>query len=307
MILGLAVIYVVWGSTFLAIAYVVKTLPAVITTGVRYGVSGALLCAWASVRGAPKPTADQWRSAAIAGALLVVGGTATVAWAEQWLPSGLTALLASTVPLWIVLGEWWMPRGRRPHAFVLGGIALGLVGLIVLTAPAATGPTGVDLRTVGPAVVLTIAAMAWAAGSLYTRGAPLPSSPMLGMGMQMLSGGILCVVAGFAIGEHGAIDLARVSTASWIAFAYLTVAGSLVAFTTYLWLLRVTTPALVSTHAFVNPVVAVLLGWAVGREQITTRIIVAGGLIIAAVILITWKQPDAAPDPAHPAVPAEPS
>lgn len=302
---GFAVIYLVWGSTYLAIAYAVRSLPAVLTTAARFTLAGVLLCGWALLRGAALPTWRHWRAGAIAGALLLVGGTATVSWAEQWVPSGLTSLLVATVPLWFVLLEWLMPDGRRPHGLVAAGIVLGLVGLLVLTAPAIGG--GAGGRALAPAMALTIAAVLWAAGSLYSRHAALPESATLAMGVQMLTGGLLCIPVGLALGEGSTIDLAHVTAASWIAAAYLTFVGCLVAFTTYLWLLRVSTPSRVATHAYVNPIVAVALGWVVHDEPITTRSLVAAGLIIGAVILVTSGQRVTVADPDHPTLAAEPS
>lgn len=305
MVAGFAVIYVVWGSTYLAIAYAVQSLPPVLTTGARFAAVGLALCVFAWIRGAPRPRAPEWRAATIAGSLLLVGGTATVCWAEQWVPSGLASLLVATVPLWFVLLEWAAPGGQRPQGLVVAGIALGLVGLFVLTAPSTAGAT--NARAVVRALVLTLAAILWAAGSLYSRYAPLPASPTLATGMQMFAGGVLCIVVGFAVGEGARLDLAHVSRASWIAVAYLTIVGCLLAFTTYLWLLRVSTPARVATHAYVNPVVAVALGWAVAHEAVTPRTLAAAVLIVAAVVLITTGQRDIAGTAEHPAFATEPS
>jgi len=304
---GFAVIYLVWGSTYLAIAYAVRSLPPVLTTAARFTLAGALLCAWGWARGAPRPSWVQWRAATIAGALLVGGGTATVCWAEQSVPSGLASLLAATVPLWFVLLDWAGPERRRPHGLIAAGIAVGLIGIGLLTAPTGSAAPGTQAFGAGALLVL-IAAILWAVGSLYSRHAPLPTSGTLGMGMQMLAGGVLCFPAGLVLGERAVIDVARVPTIAWVAVAYLTVAGCLIAFTTYLWLLRVSTPARVATHAYVNPVVAVALGWAVAGEPFGVRTLVAAGLIIAAVVLITTgQQRTGIADPAHLALPTEPS
>jgi drug/metabolite transporter (DMT)-like permease len=305
-IAGFAVIYLVWGSTYLAIAYAVRSLPPVLTTAARFAVAGAVLCAWAWWRGAPRPVWVEWRAATIAGAVLVVGGTATVCWAEQWVPSGLTSLLVATVPLWFVLLEWMAPGGQRPHGLVAAGVALGLIGLGVLTNPF-NGPAS-GAHVFAPAAVLMLAAILWAVGSLYSRRAPLPASGTMGTGMQMMIGGLLCFPVGLALGENPRIDVTRVPAAAWIAVAYLTVVGSLTAFTTYLWLLRVSTPSRVATHAYVNPVVAVALGWAVAGEPLTARILVAAGLIIGAVVLITSGQHRVTiADAMHPTLPTEPA
>jgi drug/metabolite transporter (DMT)-like permease len=303
---GYAVIYIVWGSTYLAIAYAVRSLPPVLTTAARFMFAGGILCLYAWWRGAPKPAASQWRSATIAGALLVVGGTATVCWAEQVVPSGLTSLLCATVPLWIVLIEWMAPKGQRPHGLAAAGVGLGLIGLMVLTNPfsdsAASG------HAVGAAMVLVLSAILWAAGSLYSRHVALPESATLGTGMQMMMGGLLCIPAGLLLGETTNVDIAHVPAAAWIAVAFLAIVGSLVAFTTYLWLLRVSVPSRVATHAYVNPVVAVVLGCAVAGEALTARMLVAAALIVAAVVLITsGQQRVTIGDASHPSLPVEAS
>jgi drug/metabolite transporter (DMT)-like permease len=305
-IAGFAVIYIVWGSTYLAIAYAVRSLPPVLTTAARFVVAGAILYAYAWWRGAPRPAWTEWRAATIAGALLVVGGTATVCWGEQWVPSGLTSLLCATVPLWFVLLEWMAPGGQRPHGLVAAGVALGLIGIAVLTNP--FGETAAGGSGVAAAAVVVVSSILWAVGSLYSRHAALPESALTGMGMQMITGGLLCIPAGLLIGERATVDVAHVPAAAWIAVAFLTIVGSLVAFTTYLWLLRVSSPSRVATHAYVNPVVAVVLGWAVDGEALTARMLAAAALIIGAVVLITSGQkPVAIGDASHPGLPAEAS
>lgn len=304
-IAGFAVIYIVWGSTYLAIAYAVRSLPPVLTTAARFVAAGLVLCLYAWWRGAPRPVWSEWRSAAIAGALLVVGGTATVCWAEQWVPSGLTSLLCATVPLWFVLLEWMEPGGQRPHGLVAAGVALGLIGLAVLTNP--FSETAAGGRAVVAAGVLVLSAILWAVGSLYSRHAALPKSAVLGTGMEMITGGLLCIPVGLLLGEHATVDLAHVPAVAWISVAFLALIGSLLAFTTYLWLLRVSAPSRVATHAYVNPVVAVVLGWAVAGEALTSRMIVAAGLIIGAVVLITSGQRVTIVDASHPGLPAEAS
>jgi drug/metabolite transporter (DMT)-like permease len=303
-IAGFAIIYIVWGSTYLAIAYAVRSLPPVLTTAARFVVAGMILCLYAWWRGAPRPVWSEWRAAAIAGALLVVGGTATVCWAEQWVPSGLTSLLCATVPLWFVLLEWMAPAGQRPHGLVAAGVALGLIGLAVLNNP--FNNAAADSRAVIGAGVLVLSSILWAIGSLYSRHAALPKSGVLGMGMEMVAGGLLCIPAGYLIGERAPVDLSRVPATAWIAVAFLTFVGCLVAFTTYMWLLRVSAPSRVATHAYVNPVVAVVLGWAVAGEALTARMLVAAALIVGAVVLITTGQQRVTiGDASHPALPAE--
>jgi drug/metabolite transporter (DMT)-like permease len=283
-----AAVYVIWGSTYLAIRYAVETLPPFSMTGVRFLVAGALLYGWARLRGAARPVLSHWRSAAIVGGLLLVGGTGTVAWAEQRVASGIAALLGATVPLWIVLMNWATPGEARPSGRLMGGVALGLAGLAILIGPdSAAGQSGVQMLDTA---VLLAATLSWAAGSLYSRHAARPASMPLGMGMEMLAGGALCIVAGLLAGEEWAIDPGAVSRSSLLALAYLIVFGSLIGFTSYLWLLRVSTPARVSTHAYVNPVVAVLLGWALAGEPLTGGTLLAAAVIVGAVVLITSGQ-----------------
>jgi drug/metabolite transporter (DMT)-like permease len=228
-----------------------------------------------------------WRSAVISGSFLVLGGTALIAWAEQWVPSGITALLVGTVPLWFVLLEWMRQHGRRPPLRTIAGIILGFTGFAVLVGP--------DLAREGvgaalPAAVILLSTLLWALGSLYTRGASLPSSRVLGMGMEMLAGGVTCLVVGLLIGEARSFDLTAVSGTSLLALTYLVVFGSLIAFTCYLWLHDVSTPTRVSTHIYVNPIVALFLGWAIAGEPVTAQALVATVIILGAVGLMGAKE-----------------
>jgi drug/metabolite transporter (DMT)-like permease len=284
-IIAFAAIYLVWGSTYLAIRFAIETLPPLLTAGARFAVAGPLLYAWARRGGGPRPSRRQWLAAVIAGGLLLLGGNGLVTSAEERVSSGLTALLVATVPLWMVLLDWVFLRAGRPSLKVLLGLALGLVGIVLLIGPAhMLGEHRIDLIGVGLALV---AALSWAIGSLYARRAPLPDPPLLGTAMEMISGGVLLLLASGIKGEWGQVDFAAVSVSSWLALAYLTVLGSIVGFTGYTWLLRVSTPARVSTYAYVNPVIAVMLGWALGGETLTAQMLLAAVVIICAVVLIT--------------------
>lgn len=281
-----AAVYVIWGSTYLAIRFAVETLPPFLMAGVRFVIAGAILYAWARLRGVPRPAARYWVPAAIAGGLLLLGGNGAVVWAEQYVPSGVTALLVAMEPTWIVLLDWRL-RGReaRPDWRVVSGIALGLTGLMLLIGPGdLLGGGAVD--PIG-AAVLVLGTVLWAAGSLYSRDAPMSGTPILYTGMQMLAGGALLLVAGAATGELVRLDPAAVSVRSLLALAYLIVFGAIVGFTAYVWLLRVVDPAKVATHAFVNPIVAVVLGWALADEALTPRILSAAAVIVVAVAMIT--------------------
>jgi drug/metabolite transporter (DMT)-like permease len=280
-----AALYLVWGSTYLAIRYAIDSLPPFLMAGARFVVAGAALTAWAMLRGAERPTLRQWRSTAIVGAFLLLGGNAGVVWAEQRVPSGLAALLVATVPLWMVVIDRLRPGGRHPGARVLVGVALGLAGVAILVGRGEfAGGRGIDPAG---AVVLIAASLAWALGSIYAKSASLPASPLLATGMEMLCGGLLLVAAGSVAGEWAILDLARVTLRSWLALGYLVTFGSLIGFTAYIYVLARTTPAMATTYAFVNPVVAVFLGWAFAGEPVSPRTLLAAAVIVAAVVVIT--------------------
>ena len=291
-IAAFASIYLVWGSTYLAIRYAVETIPPFVMGGTRFLISGALLYAWSRSRGARPPTMRQWRNATIAGAFLLLGGNGGVVWAEQTVPSGLTALLVSILPFWLVIIEWARPPRRRPSGAVLTGLVVGFIGLVVLIGPGDIGANGVSL--VG-AIVLILASLSWAIGSFWSRDADMPDSGLLTTGMEMLGGGALLFLAGVIAGELRSFDVAAVSTASWIGWVYLIVFGSLIGFTSYIWLLDKVSPARLGTYAYVNPVVAVVLGWAIAGETLSLRTGVAAVIVICAVALITTARSTSAP------------
>jgi drug/metabolite transporter (DMT)-like permease len=281
-----AIVYVVWGSTYLAILFAIETLPPFLMASVRFLLAGSLLYAWARVLGgAAAPSGAHWRSTAIVGVLLLVGGNGLVVWSEQRVPSGIAALLVGTVPCFMVLIDWLRPQGRRPTGLVVAGLALGLLGLVWLVGPdSVMGGGRADLLGAG---ALVLASFSWAFGSIYSRHAPMPASPFLGTAMQMVAAGVVLLALSMALGEPWAFHSSTVSLRSVLSFLYLVVFGSIVAFTAYIWLLRVSTPARVSTYAYVNPVVAVLLGAALAGEALTTRMIVAAAVIVSGVALIT--------------------
>ena len=278
-------IYLIWGSTYLAIRFAIETIPPFLMAGARFVVAGSVLFAVARARGAPPPTMRQWGATTVVGLLLLLGGNGGVVWAEQVVPSGLAALIVATVPLWMVLLEWARPGGERPSATVAGGIALGLVGVALLVGPGRVAGVG-RVDPLGAAVLLG-ASLAWAAGSLYSRRASLPIAPLLGAGMHMLSGGAALLLVGLLVGEGSRVVPETISAKSALALLYLIVFGAIIGFTAYVWLLRVTTPARVATYAYVNPVVAVLLGWALADEPLGLRVMAAAAMIVAAVALIT--------------------
>lgn len=280
-------VYLIWGSTYLGIKYAIETLPPFLMSGWRFLIAGAALTAWALWRGAERPTRAHWRSAAVVGALLFLCGNGGVVWAEQHIASGLAALLVATEPLWIVLLNWARPAGVRPSGKTILGLLVGFAGVWLLIGSGVSEGGGDTVRAgmVGTIVVI-VAAFSWAVGSLYSLRAQFPASPLLASGMQMLMGGALLTLAGTFSGEWTRFDLSRASVASVGALAYLIVFGSVVAFTAYSWLLRVVSPARAATYAYVNPVVAVLLGWALAGEPLTARILFAAVVIVGSVVLI---------------------
>ncbi|HKH44445.1 MAG TPA: drug/metabolite exporter YedA [Thermoanaerobaculia bacterium] len=286
--LALAAVYVIWGSTYLAIAIAIETLPPFWMAGARFVVAGALLYGWALWRGAPQPTLTHWRSAALIGGLLLLGGNGGVVWAEQHVSSGVAALLVSMVPLWMVLFRWLQPGGVRPAGRVWAGVGLGFVGLMLLVRPWETSGGGsLDLLGVG---ALVLACISWAWGSIHSRRVSLPESPVMATGLEMLCGGAMLLLVGAFAGEPAHLHLATVSGRSLLALGYLITFGALVGFTAYIWLLRVANPVLVSTYAYVNPVVAVLLGWLILGEPVAAKTVAAAAVIIAGVVLITTAQ-----------------
>ncbi len=285
MIAAFAAVYVVWGSTYLAIRYAVQTMPPLLMAGARFSVSGAMLYAWARFRGAPRPSGVEWRVAAWTGVLMLCLGNGSVGWAEQRIPSALAALIVAVVPLWMVLFDWVMPGGERPSLGVIAGVVVGLAGLVVLIGPEQIG-TGEPVDVVG-ALVLVAASMAWAIGSVYNKRGARPESATMSTGLQMLGGSVALVACGLALGEGRQASISQISAASWAGWLYLVTFGSLIGFTAYIYLLKAVSPAKASTYAYVNPLVALVLGWAIAGEAITTRTLIAAAIILGGVALIT--------------------
>ena len=284
LVAAFAIVYVVWGSTYLAIRMAVATIPPFILGSTRFALAGTILYLWANRLSGETPTAEQWRDATITGLLLLCGGNGAVLWAEQRVPSGLTALLVAGVPLWVVLIDWARPRGVRPKWIVLGGIAFGLVGLALLIGPGSViGHENVDPMG---AIVLTIGSICWAAGSVYSRYSQHPRSAQMSTALQMLAGGVGFCIMAWSLGEFGRFDVHAVTLRSTIAWLYLVAIGGVIGFTAYIYLLRNTTPAKASTYAYVNPVVAVVLGWSVAGERISMQTAAAAAVILTSVAMI---------------------
>src|SRR5215467_3072770 len=285
-------VYLIWGSTFFAIRIGLESFPPLLLAGTRHIGAGILLCLLFGKRGS-RPTKQEWTTAAITGVLLLLAGNGGVCWAEQIVPSGITALLVATVTLWMVLVDWLRPGGHRPSARVLAGIVIGFAGFLILVGPAHLG----NSERVNPAgaAILVLASLAWACGSLYSKHGSLPSSPLLGAGMQALCGGSLLWIVGLLSGEGAQLHLASITPRAWLAVLYLAVFGSCIGFSAYLYILKKSTAARASTYAFVNPIVALLIGWGLGGEGLSGRTLLAGAVILTAVILvITAPQRDKA-------------
>ncbi|WP_405712253.1 EamA family transporter [Streptomyces xanthophaeus] len=286
---ALALVYVVWGSTYLGIRIVVQTMPPFLSAGVRFITAALLLAAVVAWRYGPaalKATGTQLRSAALVGLLLILGGNGLVVLAETSVPSGLAALLVASVPVWLVVLR--AGTGDRPPLRTLGGVLLGLAGLAVLTLPGLSG----EVRLSGVLLVLA-ASVLWSLGSFSASKLTLPDNPFSASAYQMLAGGLGGIVVGLLRGEHRGLDPAAFSTASWLALGYLVLFGSLVGFTAYVWLLRAAPLSLVSTYAYVNPVVAVALGGLILDEALTWPIVLGGAVVVAGVgvIVSTERRP----------------
>jgi drug/metabolite transporter (DMT)-like permease len=295
-IAAFAAIYLIWGSTYLGIRIAIETIPPFLMGGVRFVIAGTVLFLWMRARGEPRPTLIQWRSALIIGAFLILGGNGGVMWAEQFVPSGMAALLVAILPFWIVVIEWIGPSHTRPSFGVAIGLVVGIAGLVVLIGPSAIAPSGSTGGLLLPAaLVLMMSSLSWALGTFYSRTAPLPKNAFVSTGMEMLCGGALLILLAVFTGEPKHFDLADVSARSIGGFVYLTMIGSLVAFTAFIWLLQHQPPSRISTYSYVNPVVAVFLGWAIAGEPLTLRTVIAAAIIIAAVALITTARSSSPP------------
>ncbi len=296
---ALGTVYVIWGSTYLAIAYVVESMPPLLSAGARFTTAGVMLISfvvaqdlWRAARGLPRrhaprwPRAIEWRSAFIIGALLLLGGNGMVSIAEQTIPSGIAAVMIATIPIWLSVFDAALTR-RMPSLLAIGGLLVGLVGVAILLLPSA-GHDSLNTAGIG---ILVVAAVSWAAGSHYARRGPLPANQLLGTGMEQLAGGVLLFVVAAAVGEIGAFDPGKVTSASLMGLAFLVVFGSLAAFTAYVWLLNHVAVTTVATYAYVNPVVAVALGVAFRHEALSLRSMLAAALIIGAVVAMVSGRP----------------
>ncbi len=303
-LLAFFAVYVVWGSTYLAMRIGDESFPPLLLAGTRHLITGMLFYPFFRWKTGIKPTKDHWTTACVTGFLLLCIGNGGVCWAELTVPSGVAALLVAMVTLWMVIVDWLRPGGHKPSSRVFLGIIMGFAGLALLVGPAQLGSSG-RVNPLG-AGILAIASFAWASGSIYSKHSPHPESALLSMSMQCLAGGIALWIGGFLTGEFHDFHLAAISTRSWLAVAYLIVFGSGIGFTAYIYILKNSTAARVATYAFVNPVVALLLGWLFYSEQLTLRTFLAAAVILGAVILVITAPHRVAEPKADPApVPSE--
>jgi drug/metabolite transporter (DMT)-like permease len=286
--LALLAIYLAWGSTYLAIHFAVQSMPPFFLTGVRFLVAGLILYLWRRWAGDPKPSSSQWRSGLITGSLLLVGGIGGLTWAEQYVPSGMAALMVAVIPSWVVLIEALRPGGSRPTRLTASGVILGLSGITILINPFGSSGQQESKNLIGIGVLL-LAALSWAIGSVYSHQADLPKSALLSTAMQLLAGSAGAFILGLVTGEGGQLDIPGITLRSLAGLVYLIVVGSLIGFVCYTWLLQVAPTSLVVTYAYVNPLVAVFLGSLLAQEVLTARTLIATPLILSAVILIHAK------------------
>ena len=288
--LALLALYIVWGSTYLGIKFAIETIPPFFHAGVRFLASGLILVIWQRSAGSSLPTRRQWISTGIIGTLLLLGGNGLVAWAEQTIPSGIAALIIASVPMFLVIGEAIRPNGVKPNWQGIVGLLIGFVGIFILVGPSEISGGTTKLNPLG-VVALLSACLFWATGSIYSKTADLPKSSLMNTGAQMLIGSIsLFVVSGLS-GELNGWNIAEVSSRSIYGLLYLTFVGSLVGFASYGWLLQNAPISLVSTYAYVNPIVAVLLGVWLADEVLEPRIWLATAIIIGSVIFINSTRP----------------
>lgn len=287
-LLAFGAVYVIWGSTYLFIKYAIETIPPFMLGATRFLVAGALLYGIALWRGAVRPSGGDWRSAAATGVLMLGIGNAAVVWSELTVPSGVVALIVSTVPIWIVLVDWLRPRGTRPRAPVVVGLALGIAGMVILVGPKAIVGEG-HVNEVG-ALVLLVGSISWAVGTIMSKRSKRSASPLVYSALQMIAAAGAMAIASVVTGEPGRFEVAAVSWRSGLSWVYLVLAGSIIGYTAYIYLLGQVSAAKAATYAYVNPVIAVLLGWAFASEPIGSRTLIAAAVILAGVATITTAQ-----------------
>jgi len=285
LIAAFAAIYLIWGSTYLAIKIALESMPPFLMISARFAVAGVLLLLFLLLKGYKIPTLLQWKNSAIMGTLTLAGGVGVVAWAEQWIDSGLAALLVTSVPLYMILLEWLWKKGPRPDSRVITGLVLGLVGMMILINPVEL----IASMSAGgfAAVVILVSSFSWSYASILGRDLKLPENVFMSTAVQMIMGAVTLLIMGLVSGEASEVNFSAFSLGSWTAWAYLVVFGSIIAFSAYVYLIGRASPGRIATYAYVNPVVAVILGAWLGGEQIGFRVGVAVVVLLAAVVLIS--------------------
>lgn len=289
-VLAFITVYLAWGGTFLGIRFAIESIPVFMMAGSRFFIAGIILMT--TLRLAHSPgfhwgSLSEWRDAAIAGVLLLLGGNGLLTWAEQYVPSGVASLFFGMIPLWMVLFDWLHPGGKTPTLNTAFGLFIGLAGVWILRGTAGSPLHASELNW--GYLALLVSGCSWGAGAIYSRHVHAKGSPLLPVSRQMVLGGIALMLAGYGRGELDHFSLGNVTTLSWIGYAYLLIFGSLIGFTAYVWLMKVSTPAHVGTISYVNPVVAVFLGWSLGHEPLTLRIAISAACIVASVMIVLRK------------------
>lgn len=287
--IALLSLYIVWGSTYLAIRFAVETIPPFLMAGTRFLISGLILYVWRRLARDPKPTLRQWRSAIVVGLLLLLGGNGVVSWAEQYVPSGIAALIIASIPLWMVLIDTVRPAGIKPDWKIILGLLIGFGGISLLITSSSSLGVEAGFAVLGVAALL-LAALLWSLGSIYSRDADLPASSLLGTGIEMLGGAVGLFLVGTLSGEWQALNLTGISMSSLLGLGYLITFGSLIGFVAYVWLLRNAPLPLISTYAYVNPVVAIFIGAWLGSEALNARIILSALIIIGSVVVVNFSK-----------------
>jgi drug/metabolite transporter (DMT)-like permease len=283
-IAAFAAVYIIWGSTYLGIKFAIETLPPFLMSGLRFLIAGLILYVYCFITKVPNPKSIHWKNSLILGALMILCGNGIVVWSEQFIDSNTAALLVTLEPIWIVVLLYVVYK-NKPTAVILIGVVFGILGMILLTGSfSLKGFKQVDMRGV---LGIAFSTFAWAAGSLYSLKAKIAENPIQATSMQMMTGGLMLLATGTITGEWNHIQWENFSTNSILAFVYLTLFGSLIGYTAYSFLLKHAHPSQVSTYAYVNPVIAVYLGWALADEKITFQTIIASVLLVLAVVIIT--------------------
>jgi drug/metabolite transporter (DMT)-like permease len=297
--IALLIVYIFWGGTYLFIHFAVETIPPFFMAGSRFIVAGAILYAWRRLAGDAAPTRGQWLRASVVGLLLLLGGNGLLSFAEQSVASGISSLIIGSVPLWMTTMEALRPGGVRPNKLGIIGLVIGFGGIALLVAPSLMGAKNVNAPLLG-VIILLFAAFFWSLGSIYSRIAHLPESTLLTTGMEMLAGGAGLFLAGTFTGEWRQLVLSHINPTSWYAMLYLVLLGSMAGYTAYAWVLRAAPVSLVSTYAYVNPLVAILLGSLFAQETLTVHVLVSAAIIIGSVVLINLSRRSTLPAPPIP-------